>query len=173
MNLLLCVDPGLANIGSVVVELPHGNLLEMHHHSTERIDRRVPWRHSDDKARRVAECARFYSDIIKRLDIRKCAAELPSGGAPNSQAACDLAYAAACLVSVLSIHEVAVEWYTAREVKKAATGRSGASKPQVMLAIEEIYPQMAHMFPAKDKREHVCDAAAVWLAARDGNLAKL
>jgi Holliday junction resolvasome RuvABC endonuclease subunit len=172
--MMLCIDPGLGNIGAVIVDPRSGALVAAHHFATEKMVSRVRWRHSDDKARRVGECARFYAELIRSMDIKRCAAELPSGGAPNSPAACDLAYSAACLVSVMEVLGVACEWYAPREVKLAAVGRSSASKREVISAICDLhFPELRQQFPDVGRLEHVCDAAAVWLAARHGALAKL
>lgn len=178
MSSMMCVDPGLANVGLVVIQLGIGiedgqRIVAAHHFSTERIDRKTRWRYADDKARRVQELARFYARIIKEHDIKRAAVELPTGGAPNSQAATDLAYASAAIVGVMAVLDVVAEWYDPREVKKAATGSVSASKDQMMAAICERWPSVLEGFPARGRREHVCDALGVWLAAEQGTLARL
>lgn len=187
MSLVLCVDVGLANIGAVVVD-PNVNqvgefvavngdrlprIIEFAYNHTEKIDKKARWRHSDDKGRRVQEGARFYADIVKRHDIKRAAAELPIGGAPNSQAATDLAYASATFLSVMEVFGVAVEFYAPAEVKKAAAGKPNATKDQVMEAVANLYPEILDRYPRKGEREHVSDAVGVYLAARNGNLFRL
>jgi hypothetical protein len=76
-------------------------------------------------------------------------------------------------VSVLSVFNVATEWYTDKDGKRAATGRMGSPKSAVTISVEQKYPQILERFPAKARREHVCDAIAVWLAAKNGVLARL
>lgn len=181
MSPILCVDVGLANIGAVVIDpgmridlgIPYHEIIEFAYFQTEKIDKKLRYRHSDDKGRRVQECARFYHDIVIRHGIKRAAAELPSGGAPNSQAATDLAYASATFLAVMETLGVAVEFYSPNEVKSAAAGRSMATKDQVMSAVAAIYPKIIDRYPTKGKREHVSDAVGVYLAARHGNLFRL
>lgn len=186
MSLILCVDVGLANIGAVVIDPLVGvyfptmppkraepRIVELAYCHTEKIDKKSRWRHSDDKGRRVQDGARFYADIVKRHQIKRAAAELPIGGAPNSQAATDLAYASATFLSVMEVFDVAVEFYAPSEVKKAATGKTNGTKDQVMAAVAELYPAILDEFPRKSEREHVSDAFGVYLAARNGNLFRL
>lgn len=186
MSLVLCVDVGLANIGAVVVDpragvmlptmppkYPEPRIVEFAYCHTEKIDKKSRWRHSDDKGRRVQEGARFYNDLVMRHGIKRAAAELPIGGAPNSQAATDLAYASATFLAVMEVLEVAVEFYAPEEVKRAATGKGNANKEQMMAAAAALYPEIVDQFPRKGEREHVSDAVGVYLAARHGNLFRL
>lgn len=183
MSTVLCVDVGLANIGAVVVDAStslhvapgviSNPILEFAYFHTDKSDKKARWRYSDDRARRVQEGARFYRDIIKRHDIKRAAVELPIGGAPNSQAATDLALASTTFVAVMEVFEVAVEFYAPAEVKKAAAGRPNATKDEVMDAVALIYPEILDRFPRKGEREHVADAVGVYLAARNGNLFRL
>ncbi len=186
MSLILCVDVGLANIGAVVVDpvahwispqpgpaLTFHQVVQFAYCHTEKTDSKSRWRHSDDKGRRVQEGARFYADLVQRHDIKRAAAELPIGGAPNSQAATDLAYASACFLATMETLNVAVEFYAPREVKKAATGKPNATKHQMMEAVAQIYPSILDVYPRQAEREHVSDAVGVYLAARHGVLFRL
>lgn len=177
MSLILAVDVGLANIGAVVVDAgPSPEMAAIREYAychTEKSDKKARWRYSDDRARRCAEGARFLAGLIKKHGIKRVMAELPSGGAPNSAAATDLASAATMLVTVIELMECAFEYYDPREVKKAATGKSLASKDQVMDAVALRFPGIMEVFPYKKQREHVSDAAAVWLAGQHGTLARL
>jgi Holliday junction resolvasome RuvABC endonuclease subunit len=186
VSLVLCVDVGLANIGAVVVDphtskpypgpaaaYPLQNIVEFAYCHTEKSDRRVRWRYSDDRARRTQEAARFYHELVKKHDIRRAAAELPIGGAPNSQAATDLAIASTVFIATMEINGVAVEFYDPREVKKAVTGKPNATKNEIMDRVAELYPAILEAYPPKSSREHVSDAVGVYLAARHGNLFRL
>jgi hypothetical protein len=42
-----------------------------------------------------------------------------------------------------------------------------------MAAMEARFPRVLVDFPTAGKREHVCDALSVWLAAKNGALARL
>lgn len=178
MSAILCIDVGLANIGAVVIdptqlhESPR-RIIEFAYFHTEKSDKKVRWRHSDDKARRVQEASRFYADIVRKHGIRRFAAELPIGGAPNSQAATDLAYASACLLATMETLDVVGEFYAPREVKQALAGRANATKHQMMNAAAGLYPELLELFPTMEKREHVSDAVGVYLAARHGTLFRL
>ena len=177
MALILAVDVGHANAGAVVVD-PHQpaghELVACHFCHTERSPLKKRYRYADDQASRSQELARFYAGIIKDYDIKRIIAELPTGGAPNSQAATDLARAATVLVAVGEVFGCAFEFYDPREVKKAATGKPTASKKEVMSAIIAGYPKIEDLFPTLvSGREHVCDAVGVWLAGKNGALARL
>jgi Holliday junction resolvasome RuvABC endonuclease subunit len=187
LSLVLCVDVGLANIGAVVVDtlypfpdarpgqpplLSH-KIVEFAFCHTEKTDKKSRWRYSDDRARRVQEGARFYAELVRRHGATRAAAELPIGGAPNSQAATDLALASTTFVAAMEILGVAVEFYDPKEVKRAVTGKTGASKDQIMNEVALRYPPILDQFPHKAQREHVSDAVGVYLAARHGNLFRL
>lgn len=179
MSLILCVDVGLANIGAVVVD-PHqkdekGNarIAEYAYCHTERSDKKARWRHSDDRARRCAEGFRFISGLIKSHGINRVMAELPSGGAPNSAAATDLASAATMLVCAIEAHECAFEYFDPKEVKLATAGKRTATKKEMMAAVAAVYPAIVECYPAQAQREHVSDAVGVWLAGRNSSLARL
>lgn len=179
VSLILCVDVGLANIGAVVVDptlrnsAGHARIVQYAFCHTERSDKKARWRHSDDRARRCAEGFRFINGLIRALGINRVMAELPSGGAPNSAAATDLASAATMLVCAIEASECAFEYYDPKEVKLAATGKRTASKREVMQAIAVIYPEILEVYPTIERREHVSDAVAVWLAGRNSSLARL
>ena len=173
MSLIFCVDAGLAHIGGAVMETRPEAIVQLYHFGTEKCDQRIKLRKSDDKHRRVQECARFYAGVVHRHDIKRAACELPQWGAPNSQSSVDLCFISIPLVASLEVLGVAVEWYSPAEAKRAATGRSCATKKQVMAAMEKAFPRVLADFPTSGKREHVCDALAVWLAAKNGTLARL
>lgn len=186
MSRILCVDAGLAHIGAAVIEtnthllLPTfppkpkpEEIVQLYYFGTEKCDQRIKLRMSDDKHRRVQECARFYAEVVRRHDIKRAACELPQWGAPNSQSSVDLCFISIPLVASLEVLGVAVEWYSPQEAKRAATGRSHATKGQVMAAMEARFPRVLVDFPTAGKREHVCDALSVWMAAKDGALARL
>lgn len=175
-RLLMCVDPGHANAGAVIVDpsLPEGQeIVTMRLCQTARHDQKLRYRVADDQARRSQELARFYSDLIREFSIRRYLAELPSGGAPNSCAATDLARAATVLIAVAEVYNCAAEWYSPEEVKTALTGKRKATKDEMMLAAGRVYPAVDRLFTAKSRREHVCDAIGVWWAGRKGTLARL
>lgn len=172
MSYLLCVDPGHANAGAAVIESSTGSVIALRLCETRRHDQKQRWRYADDQARRTQELARFYHGLMTEFSIKRLLVELPIGGAPNSQAATDLARASTVLVAVAEVHGCAMEWYSPSEVKRAATGRANASKLEVMTAIDKIY-NVAVQFPRASQREHICDALGVWLAGRTGALARL
>ncbi len=179
MSLILAVDVGLANIGAVVVD-PHikdaaGNarIVEYAFCHTERSDKKARWRHSDDRARRCAEGFRFISGLIRAHGANRVMAELPTGGAPNSAAATDLASAATMLVCAIEANECAFEYFDPKEVKLATVGKRTATKKEMMAAVAAMYPGILEAYPFQKQREHVSDAVGVWLAGRNSSLARL
>lgn len=179
MSLIACFDVGLANIGAVVVDpimkdaAGHARIVQYAYCHTERSDKKVRWRHSDDRARRCAEGFRFINGLIRGHSVSRVMAELPTGGAPNSAAATDLATAATSLVCAIEANECAFEYFDPREVKLATTGKRSATKKEMMAAVAAMYPAILDVYPAQAQREHVSDAVGVWLAGRNSSLARL
>lgn len=174
MSLILCVDPGIANSGAAIINPQDGSIVDLAYCHTDRSDKKLRWRSSDDSALRCQIMARFYRQLIQQHSINRLMAELPIGGAPNSDAATHLARAGAVVVTVAEVFDCATEWYSPTEVKRAVTGRASASKKEMMDTVASLYPVLNDRFPTLvSGREHVADAIGVWLAGRHGALARL
>ena len=76
------------------------------------------------------------------------------------------------ITGIVECLNLVVEWHTPNEGKKAATGKIGASKGQIIAAMEERFPKLKEVTVLADK-EHIADACACMLAAKDGNLVRM
>ena len=187
MSKILAVDTGYANVGLVVMEwsnngqdsgmfTPVWRIAEMACIQTEKCDKRIALRKSDDNARRIAEATRGIVDMIKRHDIKRMVAELPHTGGQSANAVRSMAYAGAMIIAVAECFDIAAEWYTPDETRAAGgvpKGMKGDRTKQIIMQnMGAKYPELAEQFPTMGKREHVADALATFEAARTGVLVR-
>ena len=121
---------------------------------------------------RTSRSVRKILDFIKLHDVKRIVCELPSAGAQGARANRCMGIATGMIAAVVQSCELAVEWYTPTEVKNAAVGKPSASKDEMMDAMEKVYPDLAKIKKKADK-EHICDAAACYVAAKNGNMVKM
>lgn len=190
---LLCLDIGFSNMGYSIFQ--KGELwaqgLLITRKSTTKITRV-----SDDYANRIASLAHQLRTLCNPVHLIGICAELPSGS-QNARAAAQMAMATAVVVTTALFLDLPIEYYTAQEVKIAATGNKKASKEEIMDAIAEkfgfnVEVKTSNITKGKRKGkiterkifsignkcysggdfEHIADSIGVFLAASHNNLVR-
>ncbi len=191
---LLCLDIGFSNMGYSLFE--HGGLWAQGLLITKKSEKKNV-RVSDDYANRCASLTQQVVSLCNNINLIGICAELPSG-TQNARAAAQMSMALAVVASSAFFLNLPTEYYTAQEVKVAATGIKNASKEEIKLAIadkfnfvrttkeskitkgkrvgkitvREIYSMGAHDYTGGDF-EHIADSIGVFLAAQHNNLVRL
>jgi len=191
---LLCLDIGFSNMGYSVFQ--HNKLWSQGLLWTEKSPKKNT-RVSDDYASRCAHLALQLKSLCNSLRLVGICAELPSG-TQNARAASQMSMALAIVASSAMFLNLPTEYYTAQEVKVAATGNKKATKEEIKLAmglmfgferttkeisiqkgkrkgkitIQETY-RMGKLHYNGGDFEHIADSIGVFLAAGHNNLVRL
>lgn len=120
-----------------------------------------------EDTRRAREMARGILAIIDQHLPVAIIAEVPAGGGQSSRAVRCMALATGVLAGVLGARpDLPFVLKQPWETRKAATGRTGASKDLVIAKMGHRWPQLLEMRP-KAKQEAAADALATYVAAED------
>lgn len=125
---------------------------------------------ADDDTERTQELARALRIIVEEYEISGVVVEMPSGGAKGARAISCMAKAGAIVATAVELLGLPAEWVTPAQVKKI-TGKRNASKAEVETAVLDHWP-FATLPKIKADREHVVDALATYVAAKDGQLVR-
>lgn len=186
---IVAIDAGYASIGVAVMEYKeatsYGEIglewcpVELACITTDKSNKKIGLRQSDDIARRIAQATRELKEIVDRNQIGHAMVELPPAGSGNPNVARTLAFAAAMIATFVECQRLTVEWYTPDDTRRAAGVPKGMKdkdnvKKIVMAAMGKKYPLLNERFGHNaDLRNHVADALATFEAGRHGNLVRL
>lgn len=181
MSKILAVDAGFANVGLAVMEHVADKIwrpVELACVQTEKCNRKTSLRAPDDNARRIADATRGVKDVIVRHGIKAMVVELPPGGAPRMNILKMLSLASGMIIAIGECFDMAVEYYTPQDTRRAAGVPIGVKdkdnvKKIVMEEMGRLYPELAQEFPAIERRNHVADALSCFEAAREGVLVRM
>lgn len=175
---LIGIDPGLANFGVSVAELPNLGSGKPHFVYLE-VWRTAPskelgrLRKLDDTAERVSHLALQLHDLVlAHQPVAICveAIALPYGKIQSSVISA-LGRVRGVIDALSQVHHLAVLEETSMRLKKLATGKKGASKAEVVEAMEREYPELRQLWPPqKTQLEHAGDAAAAVHACRGADV---
>lgn len=175
MSRILALDISLVNTGWAVVDaaaqpeplLAHGCI-----HTAP--DRQSRLKGLDDIAR-VSGMVVQLNTIIAEHHPSLIVGELPYG----SQSASSCKAQGICLgvfAALRVYHAIPCQWVTPQSSKKAVCGSKDASKEQVQARVLQVWPGIATIGgrPTPDsKREHIADALAAIVSARDSDLYRM
>lgn len=173
-TVLLAIDPSLTCTGYAVVSITAGAVLEVGVIRTEKAPATERLLAGEDEARRGGRIFQVIHGVIKRYNPVVVAQEVNSGS-QHANAAKALARAQqACHDAAVAASKHAI-FVTPFAVKKAATGRKGATKDEVEQAMRSQWDIDADLFAAdmksqnipKGKWENIFDALAVARAVWD------
>lgn len=168
MPYVLALDVGFASMGWAVADRT-GRPVATGTIVTKKSDRKGSIRVADDQARRAAEMFRRLAGLAESWALSGVVAELPHGGAKSARAMASMAAGSALAAAFAEAHKLPVEWYTPGDCKVALIGRRNASKEEIEARVRAFFPEV--VWPTtKAMREHAVDAAAVLVAAREGNI---
>ncbi len=176
MNKILAFDPSFTAWGWAVVEVNGDNdrLVDCGTIRTKKGEKKLGLRVADDDLRRVQELFTELERIWKMYDPAGIVTEV-SGGAQSARASRTIGMTEGILGSFIVAKMAPAEFYTAMEAKKAATGIRNASKEQIGVSVRAHFGLLHFgdkLIPKTPKacREAVCDALAVFMASKQGNV---
>ena len=142
---ILGVDPGSVVCGYGVIE-KQGNLLKLVEYGVIEAKRKHP-----DFNQRLKEIYHRLSEVIKRTQPDEAAFE-SIFFAKNAQSLIKLSHARGSAIVAVAQSDISIAEYSAREVKKAVTGRGAAGKEQVQYMVKTLLniTETHHFFDATD-----------------------
>jgi Holliday junction resolvasome RuvABC endonuclease subunit len=173
---VLGVDIGFAATGLVVVDPRTLRVLFAHTYRSSASNRKRGVRVADADTERCQQLARFLWQTLTddQHRIGGVVVELPTGGAKNARSARAMGLATGVIATVLEYWGGPVEWVTPQQVKEVPRSLGyGTSKADVEAAVRGLLSWGDHMPKTAADREHVCDAAAAIISARDGLVFRL
>jgi Holliday junction resolvasome RuvABC endonuclease subunit len=155
---ILVCDPSMCAWGYVIID-SNGVVWEAECIKTgaEAKARRI--RKGDDRVRRVTEINQELIRIIKEYDVDFIVSELPHGS-QNASAAVMIGNVMAMVQTIGDCMDIAVEWYSEGDAKKALLNKRSATKGEVIEAISKIYTVPWKKVGYKD--EAIADAMAIY-----------
>jgi Holliday junction resolvasome RuvABC endonuclease subunit len=173
MTVVIGIDPSLCNTGIAVMELqPNGErLLGVSVVRTAPSAKRRKVLAAEDGARRVAEIVAALDAAIATARPVALAVEAPAGS-KGAQAARALALAFGAVIAVAKVRGLPLVQVQPGDVKRAMCRQKGASKDDVILAVEARYPEVEWPTP-QGVWEHAADAVGAIVAALDSETLRL
>ena len=157
------VDPSFTSFGIVVYNRTRGKIISCHTFRTKRENQKRGIYVADDDSRRLGDITNEYVRLLREWKPTLIFSETPAGGAQGFRPAQGLAYATALTTIPPLILGYTVVNITARDAKKAATGKVDGSKLEVANAMAARFPG-APFAKVKALSEHQYDAASVLVA---------
>ena len=167
---ILANDPSFTAWGWVILN-PKSEIIAQGCIKTESAGKKSRIRKGDDRIRRINEIDLVLLKLIRQYNVKLILAELPHGS-QNAQAAIMMGATAAILQTISDTLDIAIEWYSEGDAKKAVLGKQAGSKQSIIDAINELY--QVKWFNTKYKDEAVADALAIhYVASQNSSILKL
>jgi Holliday junction resolvasome RuvABC endonuclease subunit len=180
MPTVLALDAGLSNLGIAVFEYTDQDwqLAALEVRSTKGIPKAELKKMkgisaSDDMARRIRELCEDIEYLFAEYEPDLIVAELPTGGARDSNAIKGMAVGLTIVVATSQFYKIPLIHVTPRNVKITATGSPEASKEEIENIVGEKYPELCEGFKSSraasgwsGKFEHAADAVMTFHAAQ-------
>lgn len=148
MNLILGLDPGFANLGYAIVSASGTSVKAMGLISTEKSNKKLNVRASDDNALRTREITRALVALKNYGNIVAICAECMSFPR-NSSAASKMSLAWGAIIAFAVLHaEIPIIQSSPQAIKKAVCGNKTASK-------EEVQSELRVRFSDEHLDEHL------------------
>jgi Holliday junction resolvasome RuvABC endonuclease subunit len=165
--IVLGIDAALCNLGIAAVDItPTGErVVETLVARTEPSPKKRKVRAIDDDARRVDELVRALDAAVTKHRPAVLAVEA-TGAGKGSKAVRAMALVFGAVVTVARLRGLPLVQANPIDVKLAMTGRKNASKDEVILAVEQRFPDVEWPSPV-GIIEHAADAVGVVVACLD------
>ena len=119
-------------------------------------------RKGDDTMRRISEINHTLKKIIEGYNVNYILAELPHGS-QNASAARMIGMVAGVLQTISDWTDIAIDWYSEADAKKAVLGKRSATKQEMIDAMAHEYS--GWRYDVKYKDEAIADALAIHYVA--------
>lgn len=163
---VLTNDPSLTAWGWAVLD-SSGRVLQSGCIKTQPEQKKRRIRKGDDTMRRINEINTVLKKIVEGYQVNYILAELPHGS-QNASAARMIGMVGGMLQTISDWNDIAIEWYSEADAKKAALGKISATKQEMIDAMNEKYggyAGQAWQTGIKYKDEAIADALAIHNAA--------
>lgn len=170
---VLGIDPGLANCGVAVLEVSYDfeRLVYMEVLRTKPSHKKLKVLVSDDVSRRLAELVKGLVQVFETYQPRIICAEALSFPRSASPAA-KVGMAWGLAVAMAALRGVPFLQVTPQQIKKKVTGKMSASKGEVQVVLEGLYPVVEKLKARKipgGQQEHPVDALAAIVTCFDSD----
>ena len=152
--IILGVDPGIRITGYAIARVQGGKTSIFDYGY-------LPLKGEKSVPERVAEFHTFFADKITSLNITHLTIETPFMG-KNAQSFVKLGYLRGILFLLSQHHNLVLHELTPRQIKQAVTGHGGASKEQVALMMNHLFPALGQL--GKTVKQDVTDALAICMS---------
>lgn len=167
MKNILCIDAGFSSCGFAVVELPTERIVTFGTIETKPTNKKHAVRVADDTFRRCQEVFRQLSAVVQDCGIKAVVVELPNGGAKSANAAKCMAMASSIVACLVESFSLPCEPTTPDAGKRLVNPKGAVTKDEVAEHVQN------HWDLPLPLPEHVSDALAAYLVARDGQLIRV
>lgn len=160
---VLTNDPSLTAWGWAVVD-GAGRVLQSGCIKTTPEQKKRRIRKGDDNMRRINEINVMLKKIVEGYKVNYILAELPHGS-QNASAARMIGTVGGMLQTISDWTDIAIEWYSEGDAKKAAVGKLSATKAEMITMMSNYYAGWRTGIKYKD--EAIADALAIHNVAMD------
>ena len=154
---VLTNDPSLTAWGWAILNAS-GEIIQAGCIKTKPEQKKRRIRKGDDNMRRINEINVMLRKLIEGYSVNYILAELPHGS-QNASAARMIGMVAGMLQTISDWTDIAIEWYSEADAKKAALGRISATKAEMIAIMEIEYSNWRTLIKYKD--EAIADALAI------------
>ena len=174
-NILVGIDLGFRSTGLVSAIPTHTevgyDILGFECVKTEKASKKLKIYAAEDD---VSQCQKLYQGVIKFIndvDPSAIVAELPTAGAQGARANRGMGIATGVIGAVAAATGLPFIWVTPTASKVELCGKKSVSKDEMMDTVRLTWPKVA--WPkVKNRFEHIADAAAALLVARNSDVYK-
>lgn len=182
---LMGIDPGLAHLGVAVCEFaPIGIRVirevnssddaeptpVMYCLETEKSDKKLAVKASDDNTRRARELFVQLEAIVREHEVKAICTEAMSFPR-SSSAAHKMGISWGVIVALSCLFDLPIVQASPKQVKQSVCGRADASKEDVQRALSAAYDVPLELF-TKTRREHPFDALGAVVSCQDSEVVR-
>lgn len=170
-NYILTNDPSMTAWGWAVVT-PQGKVVDSGAIKTQPSHKKLGIRKGDDRARRITEINSELLEVIEKWKIKLILSEQPHGS-QSAVAAVMIGITAGIVQTMGDCLDIAVEWFSEAEAKKAISGKRSVGKDEMVVIAKTKFSNV-NWRNTKWIDQAVADSLAVfYVASKQSALIKL
>lgn len=136
-NYILTNDPSMTAWGWAVLT-PQGKVVDCGAIKTTPSNKKLGIRKGDDRARRITEINSELLKIIEEYNIKLIISEQPHGS-QSAVAAVMIGITAGIVQTIGDCLDIAVEWYSEGDAKKAISGKRSVDKDEMVVIVKRKF----------------------------------
>ena len=161
-NYILTNDPSMTGWGWAVLT-PAGKVVDCGAIKTEPSNKKLGIRKGADRARRITEINSELLEVIEKYKIKLIISEQPHGS-QSAVAAVMIGITAGIVQTMGDCLDIAVEWYSEGDAKKAISGKRSVGKDEMVVIAKTKFSKVAWR-NVKWFDQAVADSLAVFYVA--------